>query len=352
MDLDRLLILGSRLAGRELVEESLDCAGARLVVSSDEFARLESRSSAVLVGELIRSLVSQSTWVEPDTKEVGSSDSRRPLIVAGPMRSGTTLIHWLICVAPGVSTTTHQQVEGSIESARRRQQILNGSIDGFSQLHPEEPDEPDELDALAATLVRGFRTALPFGLTSYLDWLVGGEADPGFNRALKEAFSLVDVDRIPCFKTPFLTQGIVRSILDAGFRVVTVARKPEDLITSWVQFASRAERGFGLLRDPHDVLATWSPVLRATLAGAASLLSAPDTIVVDYERLVLDPVRTATEVLAATNVSPLPSHESLEEKLMAITTMSAPQDHWYSSLPVIGKWPEVSDFMDAVATHH
>jgi hypothetical protein len=230
----------------------------------------------------------------------------RPIFVVGLPRSGTTLLHRLLCAAPNHRGIPLWEATRPIANKRDRRRwetawqlgLLRGIVPEVMAKHAFELDSPEE----AINLFEASMGWNPFlwriaGCHSYLRWLLKQDASGPYTVFvdLLRWIAAPTPDHRMVLKTPnhlgFLDLLHAR-IPDAVF--VRTHRDPASCIASYTSLACTMQGVAAGTVDRKAVGAT-SLGLWTTLAGRAARAQVP-VIDVHFDELVSDPLGTVTRI--------------------------------------------------------
>ena len=168
----------------------------RLLESLEAEARLNAMGRLATRHDLIRLLVNRLRMEEDQKRNSGiaAEETRRPIIITGLPRTGTTLLHSLLALDPCSRVPlTWETVypspppEAATYRTDRRIGVVNGQIrwfhrlvKGFNRIHPVEARLPEECLVIFSHSFLSYQFETTHRLPSYLDWLEGQDLLPAY----------------------------------------------------------------------------------------------------------------------------------------------------------------------------
>lgn len=272
--------------------------------------------------------------------EIGARPLAVRVAVAGLARSGTTLLHRLLCCDPDVCFLPTWQAFNPVPSGpvgvpdNRRTETL-AMIDGMRRtqpdafrVHPLDADAPEEEVFLLQHSFASMLFAMPCPLPSYMAWLSG----TAHHAAYRYAFDLLRLNewaggdrsgRPRVMKSPQFVldlQVIIDLVADAV--IVQTHRDPVDLVGSYCSvYAGSRRRGVSHV-DLHALGAErLEHLARMAANAAAARAAAPDPsrfVDIDYDDLLTAPLDAVAAIYERVG-EPLgrPAREAMEAWLQA-----------------------------------
>jgi hypothetical protein len=207
--LGRLGAFRGKLAERELLEEARRKTGLadfgdqtfreplrRLLESMEAEARLNPLGRVAARQDLIRLLVNRLR-MEADRKahpQIAAEEVRRPLIITGLPRTGTTLLHNLLALdpahrvpltwetmhpSPPPETATYL-TDWRIRVAERQVRWFHRLVKDFNRIHPVEVRLPEECLVIFSHSFLSYQFETTHRLPSYLGWLEAQDLRPAY----------------------------------------------------------------------------------------------------------------------------------------------------------------------------
>jgi hypothetical protein len=267
-----------------------------------------------------------------------SVDVRKPVFIVGHARSGTTLVHRLLCMDPGrfsffrlyemfLPSLIEKKIArglgwldehalGGRLGARLRSLEAKSRLAAAQEMHRTGLTEPEEDDfVLTFSMASGFWIVMAPYMRD-LDFYYVDERSPRarrrlmsfYKQCLKRQLYANGADRIHLSKNPTFC-GRIESLIETfpDARVVVLLRDPSDTIPSLLKLLQRtwryagwdeqsiepslrvlADQSFHSYRYPLEVLARHSEVPRA-LVDYRDLVASPKATIIDlYRRLGLE----------------------------------------------------------------
>jgi hypothetical protein len=246
------------------------------------------------------------------TPGIGEIAIRRPLIITGLPRSGTTFLHRLLDCDPSNLSPSCWQVMAPYPPLRgsdRRIQKTTAQLrcfarlaPGFQAVHPLSATAPQECSEIAAQTFQSLRYDTLFRVPSYLAWLdkEGHEAAYRFHKQflqhLQHQLGPLPDDRRWVLKCPdhvFALESARRVYPDA--RIVLVHRDPIKVLASVASLTEILRRPFTRRIDRAEIglqVATrWEQGAAAMMAAAPAGRVATDGIFhLQYSEISKDPL--------------------------------------------------------------
>lgn len=312
-----------------LFDAACRSAGDDYLVTADEleFAGLEKLTNALAIGARDEAAALRaahreiSTWLQayvaferdrafhPQARDLPVEN---PLFIVGFGRSGTTLLHRLLSLAPGArapllwelwkpSPLTRDGDRPRIESARRRLQFLSKMAPLVLQAHPMEPESPDECQWM---MRHSTLWAMLYDVPEYWGWLKSLSLED--LRRLYRGYRL-QVQHLQLFRRgTWVSKSFSHlhflPVLHDVFpdaRLVRLHRDPSAAIPSLCSVAASYRSIFSTKVDPCAAGAGILDLFADGMARSMALDRArPEMPVVDvhYDDLVADPIGTVRRV--------------------------------------------------------
>jgi len=308
----------------------------RLIESLEAEARLNPVGRLATRYDLIRILVNRLK-VEEDRKRnpgIAEEKIRRPIIITGLPRTGTTLLHSLLSLdpanrvpltweilypSPPPETATYYS-EHRIGLADRQISWFHRLVKGFNRIHPIGARLPEECLVIFSHSFLSYQFETTYRLPSYLDWLKVQDLRPAYEvhrRFLQHLQWRCPGERW-VLKAPahmFDLEAMFRVYPDA--RVVMTHRNPIDVTASNASLTATLRAAFSDDVDPFEVglecSQRWAEAIGKALhsrdRGCAPAERFLDLYYVD---LLADPVSVVRKVYARFD---LPFPEKLRERI-------------------------------------
>ena len=168
----------------------------RLLTSMKTEARLNPMGRLATRHDLIRLLVNRLRMEEDRKRNPGiaAQETRRPIIITGLPRTGTTLLYALLALDPTNRVPlTWETVypspppDATTYRTDRRIGLVNGQIrwfhrlvKGFNRIHPVDAQLPEECLVIFSHSFLSYQFETTHRLPSYLDWLEGQDLRPAY----------------------------------------------------------------------------------------------------------------------------------------------------------------------------
>lgn len=194
---ESLLAAARRKTGLAAVgDPPIDEPLRRLADSMEAEARLNPMGRMATRHDLIRLLVNRLRMEEDRRRNPGiaAEEIRRPLVITGLPRTGTTLLHSLLALDPASrAPLTWETVypspppEAATYLADRRIDLVNGQIrwfhrlvKGFNRIHPVDARLPEECLVITSHSFLSYQFETTHRLPSYLEWLERQDLRPTY----------------------------------------------------------------------------------------------------------------------------------------------------------------------------
>jgi len=337
LDEDRLLDAARRQTGLDdFGDPSFREPLRRLLESLESEARLNALGKMATRYDVLRLLINRLR-MEKDRKEnpgIAGEAVRRPVIITGLPRTGTTLLHALLALDPAArAPLTWETVFPSPPPERetyrvdRRIDIVGGRIrwfkllvKGFDRIHPVGATLPEECLVIFGHSFRSYQFETTHRVPSYLDWLESEDLRPAYaehRRFLQHLQWRCPGERW-VLKAPahlFDLGALFSTYPDA--RVVMTHRDPVEVAASNASLTATLRGAFSDAVDPREVgpesSRRWAGAMERALrfrdGGRAPAGSFLDLY---YDDLVADPAGTVRKVYAAFD---LPFPEGMERAI-------------------------------------
>ena len=220
---------------------------------------------------------------------------RAPIVLCGPPRTGSTLLHRLLAADPDLRALSywearHPQTPRSLDAKRESASWLRGLARVMPQLldiHPMSVDGPEECQLAMADTFRSWHWPVLFDVPRYTDWLL----EAGYAAPVRDHISRlaqIDPERQWVLKSPFWALMIRDLVRDSPVTVcVCTMRDPLEITSSWLGLIETIHSVTLRRRDRAIEARRWVTVLARVYAAARAV---PDAVTVEYVRLVDDPV--------------------------------------------------------------
>jgi NAD(P)-dependent dehydrogenase (short-subunit alcohol dehydrogenase family) len=285
---------------------------AKLLESIESEARLHSLGRTIMRGRIL-TLLENRLRIEAFVRahpEVEDIEIRRPIVIAGLQRTGTTVLHRLIAADPRARALLGWEAvapvplpgEGDHGNARRRRAgklaevSLRALAPDFFAIHPVEGDAPEE-DVLLLDLA--FTSQAPeatLHVPTYASWLESYDLAPSY-RYLRRVLQVLHRQRGGDFwvlKTPHHMEYL-RELL-AVFPDAVIVQTHRDPQATTPSFCSMVAHGRGVFSDdvdPREVGRHWLRKVRRMIDRSLDVRdngAAASFVDVSYYDLVRDPL--------------------------------------------------------------
>ena len=320
----------------------------RLLKSLDTEARLNPMGRLATRHDLIRLLVNRLRMMEDRKRNPGitEEETRRPIIITGLPRTGTTLLHSLLALDPTNRVPlTWETVypspppEAATYRTDRRIGLVDGQIrwfhrlvKGFNRIHPVDACLPEECLVIFSHSFLSYQFETTHRLPSYLDWLEGQKLGPAYevHRGFLQHLQWRCPGERWVLKAPahmFDFEAMFAAYPDAC--VVMTHRDPIEVTASNASLTATLRSAFSDDIDPLEVgpecSRRWAEAMGRAIRfrdqGGAPAERFLDLFYVD---LVADPISAVRKVYARFD---LPFREGLEEGIRAFICQN-PKDRF------------------------
>lgn len=308
----------------------------RLTESMEAEARLNPMGRLATRHDLIRLLVNRLRMEEDRKRNPGivEEEIRRPIVITGLPRTGTTLLHSLLALDPACRVPlTWETVypspppEAATYRTDRRIGLVNGQIrwfhrlvKGFNRIHPVDARLPEECLVITSHSFLSYQFETTHRLPSYLEWLEGQDLRPAYEvhrRFLQHLQWRCPGERW-VLKAPahmFDFEALFAVYPDAC--VVMTHRDPIAMTASNASLTATLRSAFSDEIDPFEVgpecSRRWAEAIRRALRSRdRGCAPAERFLDLYYDDLVANPIGAVRKVYAHFD---LPFPEGLEEKI-------------------------------------
>lgn len=326
LDVDGLLADAKTRAGglSDFGDPSYRAGLEALVSSADDDDLLHLQGRAALRETLVLALVTrlQVTQAHHTDASLAAAPLRRPLVIAGLPRTGTTLLHRLLCQDPAAlflplwlcldplpaPSVKEWQGKGGArrEKARRLVDAVMTHDPAIAGIHPMGADLAEECSHLFRPAFDTWQYFITTPLPSYLRFSLEQDHEPAY-RFFRQTLQLLEKD-LPgegwVLKAPQHWEAL-SALLTAlpEATVVCTHREPADVVASWCSLLSHLWRQKGpdiddqrLARLQLDLLARST---EKALAARASDGAQGRIVDVNFAALVQDPLAVVERIYAA-----------------------------------------------------
>jgi NAD(P)-dependent dehydrogenase (short-subunit alcohol dehydrogenase family) len=355
LDVDGLLAAARSATGLDdLGDPSFRTPLEVLVGSIEREARLHPLGRSIMRGRLV-SMLQNRLRVEALYREHPAIDAiriRRPIVIAGLQRTGTTMLHRLLAADPRARALMSWEAlhpaplpgEGRGGSFRRRAEArlaevgLRALAPEFFAIHPVEADAPEE-DVLL--LDHAFASQAPeatLRVPTYASWLETHDVEPAY-RWLERALKLLSWQRGGDFwvlKTPNHMEYL-RELL-AVFPdaiIVHTHRDPQATMGSFCSMVAHARGVFSDDVDAREVGRHWLRKVRRMIDRSLAVRDGRDGgaagsfVDVSYYDLLADPLACVRRIYAHAGMDLAPAAEAAMKEVVARDTQHRYGRHVY-----------------------
>jgi NAD(P)-dependent dehydrogenase (short-subunit alcohol dehydrogenase family) len=326
---------------------------AVLIDSIDREAHLHSFGRAIVRGRLLGMLENRLRieQVAREFPEVEALPIRRPIVIAGLQRTGTTMLHRLLAADPRSRALAGWEAlrpaplpgEGRRGSFRRRaegklaQLALSRLAPEFFAIHPVEADAPEEDILLVDHSFTSQASEAILHVPSYASWLERQDLLEPY-RYFSKILKVLDWQRPGDFwvlKTPHHMEYL-RELLTV-FPDAVIVQTHRDPRATMGSFCSMVAHGRGLFSDevdPREIGRHWLRKVRRMIDRTNAVRdSRPGASFVDvsYYDLLADPLREVRRIYASANLQFVPEAEERMREVLAREAQHRYGRHVYSA---------------------
>lgn len=305
----------------------------RLIVSLNAEAQLSPTGVAVATGGLTRALVNRLRFIELMKRhpEIDNEEIKVAAVVVGLPRTGSTMLHRMLCAAPGMTgakwweTQNYTPVAGEApsdpgprrEAAKAILAYMLDAIPDLMSIHPMDIDQPDEELIIMGQLFSSTLNEGMYLLPSYAKWLMTDASDRVQPyRDLKQILKLLqwaDPTRKGArwvLKTPGHLMAL-EAVLDIfpDAKIVMTHRDPVSTVPSYCSMEYSLYRMASDTVTREDVARFWTPRLAQLLENFVRVRDASDGsrfIDVRYTDTISDPIGQGEAVLRGAGIEITP----------------------------------------------
>jgi sulfotransferase family protein len=349
LEVESLLRAASRKAG-------LDDFGApafreplrRLIESVEAEAGLNTMGRLATRYDMIHLLVNRLRLVEDRKRYPGieEEDIRRPIIITGLPRTGTTFLHALLALDPQSRVpltwetmnpspppeAASYHTDPRIDLADRQIRWFHHMVNGFNRIHPIDARLPEECLIIFSQSFLSFQFETTHRVPSYLKWLEGQSLLPAYkvHRAFLQHLQWRCPGERWVLKAPahmFDFSAMFSVYPDA--RVIMTHRDPTEVTASNASLTATLRGAFTDDIDPLEVgpecSRRWAGAIeRAFRARDRGCAPAEQFLDIRYLDLIADPVGSVRKVYGHFG---MPFPQGLEERILEFLRRS-PRDRF------------------------
>lgn len=303
-------------------EPTFRAALEALVRSADEDDLLHLQGRAQLRETLVLALVTrlQVRAAHAADPSLATTTLRRPLVIAGLPRTGTTLLHRLLAQDPStlflplwlcldpLPAPDEAEWRGDGGARREKARALVDAVmkqdPALAAIHPMGADLPEECSQLFRPTFDTWQYFITTPLPSYLRWTLTQDHAPAY-RFFKQALQLLQRS-LPgdgwVLKAPQHWEALRELLVELPeATVVCTHREPAEVVASWCSLLSHLWRQKSADVDEQKLARLQLELLaKSTEKALAARAQAPGRVVdVGFRELVKDPLATVERVYAA-----------------------------------------------------
>ncbi len=319
-----LVAAAAKRTGLPPLEDSSSLeALSRLVASIEDEARLHALGRLITRTRIVSTLSTRLRLdaLVRDRPEIDQASIRRPIVIVGLPRTGTTLLHRLLAsdtnriralssweaLMPVAADARDDDGTRRIGAARRSEAALRYMAPDFFAVHPIDACGPEEEILLLDLAFRSTVAEATMRVPSYAAWLEGVDQGPAY-RSMARALKVLQSKRAPAgadwrwvLKTPHHLEWLdeLPKVLDRPL-VVWTHRDPKDVVGSFCSMIAHGRGVFSDDVDPHEIGRTWLRKGKRMVERAMAARSSfgDDVVDVRYDDIVRDPVAVAQSIEA------------------------------------------------------
>ena len=327
-----------------------------LCASADDEELLHTRGRAELQGTLIHALVSRLEFVALAESAPGLArvPPRRPLLVAGLPRTGTTLLHRLLSLAPEarhlplwlclkpLPPPEEREWRGEADPHARRKTaaaVVDASMSRDPELaaiHPMHADAPEECTHLFRATFSTWQYFITSPLLGYATWFLEQDQHAAY-RFFRTQLSLLQSDlggTSWVLKAP-QHWGCLSEVLDVfpDADVVCTHRDPARVLGSWCSLLQHLWSQKSSTISARDIGASQLEVLARSTERALTARAAGGGRIVDvsFEALVADPIGCVRRIHERTERELTDAHVRAMERWLAENPRDKHGRHRYAA---------------------
>jgi hypothetical protein len=310
-----------------------DDPGLDVLLADAATANLTDLGRLAVRAQLLRRIVTAETLVDTMARSARFEDVpvRRPLVIVGLPRTGTTLLHGVLACDPAAFAPRFWQLQrpapppaSVFDAALRyaRAALMVGAaramLPTLRDVHPVRANQPEECVFLFRDIGM-HAVALP--AFSYLSWLQregAGAIDYNAYRRHLQVLLSSRTDARPVLKSPFHLghlDALLAALPDAV--VVHTHRDPISALGSWCSFAATIGRGTVVSLDLRALGQSWLDFWAHAADRAVVVRGATDAKRfhdVRYKELVADPMREVHRLYGAADLELTPTAQQRMER--------------------------------------
>jgi len=292
----------------------------RLLAALDTEARLTAANRPAARTGILNSLVVQAQLDQLAARhaEIREWPVVRPVVLTGLLRSGTTLLHNLLALHPGLRAPLLWELmspageRGDDDLHERLAVDAQSWVDGYYRIvpqlrgiHPMDARRPDECHRLMANTFESMIFEARYRVPSYQDWLRTRDLVEPFRHHKRQLQTLLWRRPRPgrvLLKCPFHMWSLdALTMVYPDVTVIQLHRTPTEAIPSMCSLCYTMRTARAGQVDAHEIGRQWLDRVSGALSGLPvqrGFVPADRLLDVRYADLVADPVGTAASVCA------------------------------------------------------
>ena len=356
LDVDGLVAAARKSTGlTDFADEGFREPLGRLVEDIEAHAALSTMGRIITRYRLVdvlsaRLRVDTALAAEPSILE---APIRRPIIITGLQRTGTTMLHRLLAADPAARAIASWEAmqpapldggsvgggaaDGRIAMARRGEKALRFLAPDFFAVHPVEALAPEEEVVILDQTFLSTVAEASWRVPEFAAWLERQDQTPAY-RHLRRAMQLLQRQRGGdpwVLKTPHHLEWL--DVLVQVFPDALIVQTHRDPRTTVASFCSMVAHGRGIFSDvvdPHEVGRHWMrKIERMVTRAMAARDGMPDggpVLDVFYRDLMADPIGEVRRIYAAAGRELGPAGAAAMEASRAVNRKDRHGRHRYS----------------------
>lgn len=302
-----------------------------LIASINAQALLSEAGAQVAAGGMVRALVNRLRFTEflKQHPEIRDEEVSVAAIVVGLPRTGSTMLHRMLCAAPGMTGVRWYEAQNYApfpgetrgdpaprrEAAKYILAYMLGAIPDLMSIHPMSIDQPDEEVIILGQLFSSTMNEAMYHAPDYAHWLLTSDRVQPYRdlTLILKALQWLDPSRAGAkwvLKTPghLMALDAVREVFPEA-KIVMTHREPAATIASYCSMEySLYQMGSDQITREH-VARFWEPRLHQLLTMfMQARVRAGDGAFIDvrYADLLTDAVGQGVDVLERTGIAVTP----------------------------------------------
>ncbi len=305
----------------------------QLIASINAEAQLSEAGVGIATGGITRALINRLRFVDIMKRhpEIDDEAIKVAAVVVGLPRTGSTMLHRMLCAAPGMTgakwweTQNYTPLAGEApsdsgprrEAAKGIMAYMVSAIPDLMSIHPMDIDQPDEEVIIMGQLFASSMNEAMYYTPSYAKWLMDSSDRIQPYRDLKQILKLLqwsDPARKGArwvLKTPGHLMAI-DAVLEVfpEAKIVMTHRDPVATVPSYCSMEYSLYRMPSETITREDIARFWPSRLKEWLSAFMAVRDRSDSsrfIDIRYSDLTKDPIAQGEEVLRRTGIEITPA---------------------------------------------